>query len=285
MGARPPDGHGAGAGATLVTGATGVAGTLGLVAPARRSAAGPGLPRARATEGPVLLAVAHGSRSAAGVAASHALLRRVRALRPGLDVRCCFLDLARPSLPEALAALDGRTAVLVPLLLGGGYHLRVDLPEALAAAGLARLPLARALGPHPLLAAALADRLASAGRPVGGGPVVLAAAGSSDPAANADTARTAELLADRLGDGCPVVPAFLSAARPTPAQAVAALHRAGHRHVAVATHLLAPGFFADRAAATGAHWTSTPLGTHDALAHLVALRHDEARTEALATTR
>ncbi|WP_380281528.1 sirohydrochlorin chelatase [Kitasatospora purpeofusca] len=231
------------------------------------------------TRRPVLLAVAHGTRSAAGVAAAHALLSRVRALRPGLDVRCCFLDLARPVLSEALTALDGRAAVLVPLLLGGGYHLRVDLPQALAAAGLAHLPLARALGPHPLLATALADRLAAAGRPAGAGPVVLAAAGSSDPAANADTARTAALLADRLGDGQPVVAAYLSAARPTPRQAVAALHAAGHRRVAVATHLLAPGFFADRAAATGARWTSAPLGTHDALARLVALRYDEARAD------
>ncbi|MER7705359.1 CbiX/SirB N-terminal domain-containing protein [Kitasatospora sp. NPDC097605] len=225
---------------------------------------------------PVLLAVAHGSRSAAGVAANLALLERVRALRPALDVRCCFLDLARPSLPEALAALDGRAAVLVPLLLGGGYHLRVDLPQALAAAGLAHLPLARALGPHPLLATALADRLAAAGRPPGAGPVVLAASGSSDPAANAGTARLAALLAARLGDGRPVVPAYLSAARPTPAEAVAALHATGHHRVAVATHLLAPGFFATRAAATAAHWTSAPLGAHDALARLVVLRYEEA---------
>ncbi|MEV6978246.1 CbiX/SirB N-terminal domain-containing protein [Kitasatospora sp. NPDC093806] len=230
---------------------------------------------------PVLLAVAHGSRSAAAGAANHALLDRVRALRPELDVRCCFLDLARPALPEALAALDGRPAVLVPLLLGGGYHLRVDLPQALAAAGLAHLPLARALGPHPLLAAALADRLAAAGRPAGAGPVVLAAAGSSDPAANADTARTAELLAHHLADGGPVVPAYLSAARPTPREAVAALHAAGHRRVAVATHLLAPGFFADRAAATPARWTGAPLGSHSFLARLVAHRYDEARAGTL----
>ncbi|MFD9061288.1 CbiX/SirB N-terminal domain-containing protein, partial [Kitasatospora purpeofusca] len=123
------------------------------------------------------------------------------------------------------------------------------------------------------------------GPPPGAARGAPAAPGSSDPAANADTARTAELLADRLGDGSPVVPAYLSAARPTPREAVAALHAAGHRRVAVATHLLAPGFFADRAAATGAHWTSAPLGTHEALARLVALRHDEARVASLAAAR
>ncbi|MFI9331757.1 sirohydrochlorin chelatase [Kitasatospora sp. NPDC052868] len=232
---------------------------------------------------PVLLAVAHGSRDQQGVAATGALLARVRALRPELRVRCCFLDLAQPSLPQALAepADAGEEVVLVPLLLGAGYHLRVDIPTALTEAG-ATARLAPALGPHPLLAAVLADRLAETGRPPGVGPVVLAAAGSSDPAAHADTRRMADLLARRLGDGRPVVPAFLSAAGPTPAEAVAALHAAGHRDVAVATHLLGPGFFARRAAGTAARWTSAPLGTHDALARLVALRYDEAcRTAAV----
>ncbi|MFJ9948725.1 sirohydrochlorin chelatase [Kitasatospora sp. NPDC091207] len=226
---------------------------------------------------PVLLAVAHGSRNPAGTATTRALLTRVRALRPELDVRCCFLDLAAPSLPEALGTLStGEPAALVPLLLGSGYHLRVDIPGALAAAARPHVRLAPALGPSPLLAAALADRLAESGRPPGAGPVVLAAAGSSDPAAVADTVRAARLLGRRLGDGRPVVPAYLSAARPTPREAVEALHAAGHRRVAVATYLLGPGFFADRAAGTAARWSSAPLGPHDALARLVADRYDRA---------
>ncbi|MFC5887527.1 sirohydrochlorin chelatase [Kitasatospora sp. CM 4170] len=234
-------------------------------------------PSVRGADRPVLLAVAHGSRNPAGVAATRALLDLVRAQRPELDVRCCFLDLAAPSLPEALAGLAAdEPAVLVPLLLGTGYHLRVDIPGALAAARLPHVRLAPALGPDPLLATVLADRLAESGRAPGAGPVVLAAAGSSDPAAAADTRRTARLLAARLADGRPVVPAYLSAARPTPHEAVEALHAAGHRRVAVATYLLGPGFFADRAADTPAHWTSAPLGTHDALARLVAARYDGA---------
>ncbi|MEV0530704.1 CbiX/SirB N-terminal domain-containing protein [Kitasatospora sp. NPDC050463] len=230
---------------------------------------------------PVLLAVAHGSRNPAGTAATRALLARVRALRPELDVRCCFLDLAAPALPAALDTLSaGEPAVLVPLLLGTGYHLRVDIPGVLATAGLPQVRLAPALGPSRLLAAALADRLAESGRPAGAGPVVLAAAGSSDPAAVADTVRTARLLRRRLGDGQPVVPAYLSAARPTPYEAVEALHAAGHRRVAVATYLLGPGFFADRAAGTGAHWTGAPLGAHHAVARLVTERYDLARATA-----
>ncbi|MFI9361990.1 sirohydrochlorin chelatase [Kitasatospora sp. NPDC053057] len=224
---------------------------------------------------PVLLAVAHGSRDPAAASSIRRLLREVRATRPELTVRCCFLDLAQPSLTQAIAQLAGRRPILVPLLLGAGYHLRVDLPAALTAAGLPLTHLAPALGPHPLLAEALADRLTEAGAPADA-PVVLTGAGSSDPTALADTDRMAELLATRLGR--PVTPAHLSAATPTPHQAVAALQAAGHPAVALATYLLSPGFFAQRAAGTAAAWTSAPLAAHPAVARLVLHRYDQARS-------
>ena len=85
--------------------------------------------------------------------------------------------------------------MIVPLLLSTGYHLTTDLAGAARATG-ARL--ADPLGPDPLLVTALAGRLAEAGVP-DGTPVVLAAAGSSDPAAEADAAEQAGLLAERLG--------------------------------------------------------------------------------------
>ncbi|MFD9006959.1 sirohydrochlorin chelatase [Streptomyces sp. NPDC059582] len=225
---------------------------------------------------PTLLAVAHGTRNPEGVAVTEALVDRVRALRPDLRVKRCFLDLVAPSLPQALARLSGEV-ILVPLLLGAGYHVRVDIPEALAAAPHLRARVAAALGPDPLLADALTDRLTDAGWRAADGPVVLAAAGSTDPDANADAAAMASLLRERLAGRDDVVPAYLCAAGPTPAQAVAALRAQGHSRVAVAPYLMSPGFFAHRAARSGGCVTSTPLGTHDALARLVALRYDEAR--------
>ncbi|MEZ0066577.1 sirohydrochlorin ferrochelatase [Streptacidiphilus sp. MAP12-20] len=254
--------------------------------PAGARASGPAAapaawPAAAPVTAPTLLAVAHGTRDAAGVAATEALVAEVRALRPELHVERCFLDIASPSLPEALARLRG-DVVLVPLLLGAGYHVRVDIPEALAAAPWLRARVAAALGPDPLLVDALTDRLAEAGWRAGEGPVVLAAAGSTDPAANADAAAMAALLRSRLPGTAEVVPAFLCAARPTPAEAVASLRAAGHDRVAIAEYLLSPGYFARRAARTGADagaWlTSAPLGTHDALARLVTLRYDQAVT-------
>ncbi|MEW2548430.1 CbiX/SirB N-terminal domain-containing protein [Streptomyces sp. NPDC047002] len=220
---------------------------------------------------PTLVAAAHGTRDPAGCAVTEALLDRVRALRPGLRVVACYLDLAAPALPEVLAGLRG-DAVLVPLLLGTGYHVRVDLPRALAGAPHLRARVAAPLGPHPLLAEALARRLARCGRE--GGPVVLAAAGSGDPAAGDGTRAMAALLAERLR--APVVAAYLSAAEPTPAQAVDRLRAAGHREVTVAPYLLGPGFFARAAARTAATRTAEPLAAHEAVARLVLLRHAEA---------
>ncbi|MGV9341179.1 sirohydrochlorin chelatase [Streptomyces sp. NPDC003688] len=222
---------------------------------------------------PALLAVAHGTRDAAGVRTVRALLDEVRRVRPGLRVEVAWLGLVEPSVPRALAALPG-PAVAVPLLLARGYHVRSDLPALLADAAPGHVRVAPALGPSPLLARALAARLSEAGRPAGRAPVVLAAAGSSDPRARADTAESARLLATCLG--APVTVAFAAGEGPSPAEAVAAWHAAGHPDVALATHLLAPGHFAHRLTATGARWTAAPLGAQRWVTELVLRRYDEA---------
>ncbi|MFF8616617.1 sirohydrochlorin chelatase [Streptomyces sp. NPDC015350] len=227
---------------------------------------------------PTLLAVAHGTRDRAGVAAHRELLDLVRARRPGLTVRLSFLGLAPPAPAEVLAATRG-PVVLVPLLLSTGYHVTVDLPAIRAAAPHLDIGQARPLGPDPLLAAALEDRLVEASRsparsgPGGADAVVLAAAGSTDPAARTGTAVMADLLRRRLGR--PVVPAHLCASSPTPAEAVRALRAAGHRRVAVARYLMAPGDFARRADGAGGCFVSAPLGAHPDVARLVLKRFDE----------
>src|SRR5262249_15542456 len=63
----------------------------------------------------------------------------------------------------------------------------------------------------PLLVTALASRLSEAGVPAGT-PVVLAAAGSSEPRAGTEVAAQADLLAAELG--VPVVAAFAAAGQP-----------------------------------------------------------------------
>jgi sirohydrochlorin ferrochelatase len=222
---------------------------------------------------PVLVACGHGTRGPAGRRALARLRLDVAARRPGLQVLTASVDVQKPALPDVVARLTraGRRCVVVPLLLAAGYHVRVDVAEAVAAGrGLALA--SAALGPDPALVDVLVERLEQCGLGAGDA-LVLGAAGSSDPAAVADVAQVAADLAARLRR--PVPTGYLSAAAPTVPDAVRAA-RAGGRPVTLATFLLSPGHFADLMAAAGADRTSAPLAPHPALADLVLRRYDEA---------
>ncbi|MEU0333003.1 sirohydrochlorin chelatase [Streptomyces sp. NPDC006193] len=246
-------------------------GRLRLVPPPGRSRPAP----------PALVLVAHGSRDPRALTTVRALQHRVRALRPALAVHLGHIELNEPLLPDTLAALGDTPAVLVPLLLGRGHHVGRDIPEAAAAAA-ARTSLAAPLGPHPLLARTLHDRLLEAGWPAAmdeagrrTGAVVLAAAGSRDPDSATDTRRTARLLAGRLG--VPVVPAYASAAAPDVPAALRALAARGRRRVAIASYFTAPGRFAAQCAEAAPWIAAAPLGAHEDMARLVLHRYDQAR--------
>lgn len=225
---------------------------------------------------PTLVAVAHGSRDPRALPTVRALLDRVRALRPDLPVRLGHIEINRPLLADTLTELRG-AAVVVPLLFGHGYHVTHDLPDALAAAPHLTGRIAAPLGPHPLLAEALHQRLREAGFDAGRGStaVVLASAGSRAGRSTQDTERIARLLSDRLG-GLPVVPAYASAAAPTVAEAVRSLTARGHERIAVASCFTAPGRFATQCAAAAPGIAAAPLGDHPALARLVLHRYDQA---------
>ncbi|MFI0085981.1 sirohydrochlorin chelatase [Streptomyces bobili] len=238
---------------------------------------------------PALVVVAHGSRDPRALSTVSTLLDRVRDLRPGLAVRLGHIELNEPLLRDTLADLDAADtadAVLVPLLLSRGYHVRRDIPE-MAAAVRVRTRVAAPLGPHPLLVETLYTRLVEAGWRTRmtqaerrASAVVLAAAGSRDPDSAVDTGRTARLLADRLG--VPVLPAYASTAAPTVPEAVRALAARGRHRVAVASYFTAPGRFATESAQAAPWIAAAPLGTHEAMARLVLHRYDQARAARVA---
>ncbi|MFE6359631.1 sirohydrochlorin chelatase [Streptomyces sp. NPDC057806] len=231
---------------------------------------------------PALVVVAHGSRDPRALSTVQALLERVRELRPGLPVRLGHIELNEPLLPDTLAALDTDEAVLVPLLLSRGYHVKRDIPEMAAESGV-RTSVAKPLGPHPLLVEALYDRLMEAGwSQTPGTAVVLAAAGSRDPESKVDTSRTAALLSDRLG--VPVVPAYATTAAPTVPDAIRLLTARGHHRTAVASCFTAPGRFATECADRAPWIASAPLGPHPAMARLLLHRYDQSLAARAAST-
>lgn len=202
---------------------------------------------------PALVAISHGTDSVAGRAAVGALVAAVRRHRP--SARGGFVDVLHPDVATVLRKLPpGRPAVIVPLLLSAGYHVRVDLARAAGEADRA-VRIAPALGPDDGLVRLLVRRLGEAGLQPDDA-VVLAAAGSSDPSAVADCHDTGRRLAALLRR--PVTVGFVSAAEPRLAEAVAAGRGAGPR-VVVATYLLAPGYFSTIVQACGADVVSAPL--------------------------
>jgi sirohydrochlorin ferrochelatase len=233
--------------------------------------------------GPTLLAVAHGSKHPAATATIRALADEVERLAPVLDIQVAFVQDAEPSLSQALDSA-GPDVVIVPLLLSTGYHLTNDIAGAATAidtaitSGTTLAPrVAGPLGPDPLLVTALTGRLAEAGVP-DATPVVLAAAGSSDPRAADQVQAQADLLAAERG--APVTIGYAAAGQPTVAEAVADLRAQTLSPVAVASYLLAPGHFHDHLAESGADWVTAPLGAHPAVAALVIDRYRTHRTPA-----
>ncbi|WP_329006041.1 sirohydrochlorin chelatase [Kribbella sp. NBC_00709] len=216
-----------------------------------------------------LIAVAHGTADLRGIRVVHELVRLMARRRPDLPISLGFVDVDLPGLSDLTRRVvaDSDHAVVVPLLLSSGYHVYVDV-----AAEVDRYPghvhAAPALGPDPVLADILADRLGDL-RHVD--HVVLAAAGSSDPRALLDCEQTADLLSDRINR--PVRVGYISGAGE---RLPAVLARTPGR-VAVATYLLAPGFFETlvRRHARG-HVVTPPLGADPRLAALAIRRYDEA---------
>jgi hypothetical protein len=243
-----------------------------------------------APDAPMLvLAVPHAATSASADLARHIAEATARSC-PGVEIRAGFLNgFVQPlgaalEFPEADQQDQGPRAVVVPLL--AGPHLTIDgqLETAVGAAW-APVMLAAHLGPHPLLAEALHDRLAEAGlarhsRARGlnissgaDGILVLADRGA---AAASDAGVTAVLLAGRLA--VPTAPASLG--DPASIEAgLARLRQAGATRLAISPCVIGPETrhdeIAELSAVTGAP-AAAPLAAHPIVGQLVSIRYGEA---------
>jgi len=213
----------------------------------------------------ILLVAAHGTRSESGSATTRALVDAVAAARPDLQVELCFLDVASPSLRDALDSLDD-DVVVVPLLLSSGYHVETDIPAVVAGRDTVRV--SRHLGPHPLILQAIAERLAEARSAVPAAATFLAAVPSSQETARAEVAQAASGLSLIIGRPVAVLPLGASAAETLEASA---------KPVEIASYLLAEGAFLQdlRGAAVDVGVVAEPIGVHPALVELVLARYEE----------
>ena len=204
---------------------------------------------------PALGLISHGTSSAQGQRLIEALAARVtvdlRARGLVAEVMLGHVDVQNPDVAEVLRTLPSEApTVLVPLLLSPGYHVHVDLAEAVAAAGGAGgtngtatrdIRLTPTLGPDRRLARVLAARLPSL---TDDDHIVLAAAGSSDERANAACREMGEHLSVELGR--PVDVGFHAGGEASLGGIVEQKRALGGR-IVLSSYLLAPGFFQDLA--------------------------------------
>jgi len=233
---------------------------------------------------PALIALADGSRDPRTIATVQALTEAVACLRPDLRVAAAFLDedatLFNDTVDQ-LVAEGHEELVIVPLLLAGPY-LNADVASAIAAAearhvGL-RIRMTDPLGLDAAIFRILDRRLREAlaakrVRELDG--LVLAGAGSADPAVNASIARAARQWGHR--HHLPTIAAFASHAPPAAGEAVRALRADGRRHIAVGMLFLTPGVLSDRvtelALEAGAMVVAEPLGAEPELAEIIVARY------------
>jgi sirohydrochlorin ferrochelatase len=219
-----------------------------------------------------LVLVAHGTRKQRGVAMVGDLAQQVSATL-GQAVHVSFVDVLGPTPSEVVASMSGPT-IMVPAFLSRGYHVTTDLPAHVEASGHPNVTVTEALGPGPQLVRVLADRLVESGWRRDDS-VILAAAGTSDPAAQRDLHMMATWLSATTGSRVEL--GFAAIGTPRVADAVAALRRRQKGRIVVASYLLSEGLFQDRLRASGADVVTEPLGTHPGLVRLIASRFSRAR--------
>jgi sirohydrochlorin ferrochelatase len=113
-----------------------------------------------------LIVLGHGSRSADATAQFLQVIELLKGQRPGDAVLPAFMELASPTVPDAVAEalrLGATELVVVPCFLFQGNHIKRDIPELLDAVRAEHPGLtvryARPIGPDPRIADILNDRV------------------------------------------------------------------------------------------------------------------------------
>jgi CbiX len=243
------------------------------------------------SDAPALVIAVPGPGADAGSEVAEQIAESASESCPGVDIRLGYLSGDTDTLADALEACadhsseNAPAAVVVPLLAGPHPIFDVAIERAIGEAA-GSVMLAAPLGPHPLLAGALHDRLSEVGLArasrarglniAAGANGVIVVVADRGPVAIADAGVTAVLLAARLA--IPAAPASFG----DPASIDAALQRlreAGSGYPAIAPCVIGPetdpAEFVQLSESLGAP-CAEPLGAHPAIAQLVSVRYGEA---------
>lgn len=207
----------------------------------------------RDTSLPAILLIGHGSRLASGIAEFQRLAEQLQRALPKRTCVAGFLELATPSLAEALEQLyqqGFRQITAIPALLLAAGHVKRDIPNILSAfqANHPQLTITfgAELGLHANLLEIARERIESAELDFGATYqrqetlLLVIGRGSSDPEANAKLCQIANQLGETLGFGT-VETAYTAVARPSMIDALAQESLLGFKQVLVLPYLLFAG--------------------------------------------
>ena len=248
-----------------------------------------------------VLLVGHGSRREKSNEQVRTLAARMEE-RLGVPVDAGFLELAAPSIADAIAGLAPTvsTVSVVQLSLFAASHVKNDVPVAIRQARTAHPELTihngSHLGVHPAIIDLLDDRAAAVESALGidrqsaDVAVVLCARGSSDPDANSDAHKLARLLYE----GRPfsrVETSFIGVTEPRLDETLHAVTKHRPDAVVVLPYMLGDGVLTQRVRDRTAEFddeypyvdaaAGNPLGTDSRLLDVLTDRWQEARTESV----
>ncbi len=196
-----------------------------------------------------MLLVGHGTRDERGVAEFLELAELVKKRLPDVVVEPGFLELAAPTVGDAIRRLVGRgveSVVVTPLLLFAAGHAKQDIPNevAIAAASFPKLKVRQAepFGCHPqILTASMKRFVACLGlNALDNTFLVMASRGSSDVEAIADVEEfaAARLFNTRVAE---VRTAYMAVAKPRIDEVLEMAAESSYLVIVVQPHLLFHG--------------------------------------------
>lgn len=204
-----------------------------------------------------LVVAAHGTRDADGLAQCRELVGRVAELLSDRHVGIGFVELVEPDIAAAVrdalrtapeVSQDDPEAVVVPLLLNTGGHIRRDIPGAVEEGrGDRRVVHAGPLLPDPRVRTVLERRIGEALEPVDGPAwraadtsVVLVGRGALDTDANSNHYLLSRQVWEEVGLG-QVLPSFIQVVRPSVPESLTAAAATGAGRIIVAPNFLFAG--------------------------------------------
>ena len=203
-----------------------------------------------------VLICGHGSRDPQAIAEFELVTAALRPRLPEFDFATGYLEFARPTIRDGLAALSAQGArqiLAVPGMLFAASHVKNDLPWEVNSfmadnPGVA-VRLARDMAIDPKLLRAAADRIAVAARGSASAfadtLLVVVGRGTNDPDANSNISKVARMLWEGMGFGWAEV-AFGGVAHPRVDAALARAARLGFPRIIVFPYFLFTGVLVKR---------------------------------------